>query len=158
MFKQSSLNLTLFFLLVACSSGGSTQSVEDVGDDTSGGNSGGVIIPEPVASFSISSNGGEAPIDVTFTSTSTGEVNSWLWNVDDDTDIESTYSSFSHRYENEGTYDVTLTVTGPGGQDVYTQTNAISIIEADTSTETGLLSKTMSYDCLLYTSPSPRDS
>ena len=63
MFKQSSLNLTLFFLLVACSSGGSTQSVEDVGDDTSGGNSGGVIIPEPVASFSISSNGGEAPID-----------------------------------------------------------------------------------------------
>ena len=90
MFKQSSLNLTLFFLLVACSSGGSTQSVEDVGDDTSGGNSGGVIIPEPVASFSISSNGGEAPIDVTFTSTSTGEVNSWLWNVDDDADIEST--------------------------------------------------------------------
>ena len=66
MFKQSSLNLTLFFLLVACSSGGSTQSVEDVGDDTSGGNSGGeVIIPEPVASFAISSNGGEAPIDVT---------------------------------------------------------------------------------------------
>lgn len=146
MFKQSSLNLTLFFLLVACSSGGSTQSVEDVGDDTSGGNSGEVIIPEPVASFSISSNGGEAPIDVTFTSTSTGEVNSWLWNVDDDADIESTYSSFSHRYENEGTYDVTLTVTGPGGQDVYTQTNAISIIEEDTSTETGLLSKTMSYD------------
>jgi len=39
MFKQSSLNLTLVFLLVACSSGGSTQSVEDVGDDTSGGNS-----------------------------------------------------------------------------------------------------------------------
>jgi poly(3-hydroxybutyrate) depolymerase len=146
MFKQSSLNLTLFFLLVACSSGGSTQSVEDVGDDTSGGNSGGVIIPEPVASFSVSSNGGEAPIDVIFTSTSTGEVNSWLWNVDDDADIESTYSSFSHRYENEGTYDVTLTVTGPGGQDVYTQTNAISIIEEDTSTETGLLSKTMSYD------------
>ena len=55
MFKQSSLNFTLVFLLVAsCSSGGSTQSFEDVGDDTSGGNSGGVIIPEPVASFSIS--------------------------------------------------------------------------------------------------------
>ena len=98
MFKQSSLNLTLFFLLVACSSGGSTQSVEDVGDDTSGGNSGGVIISEPVASFSISSNGGEAPIDVTFISTSTGEVNSWLWNVDDDADIESTEAACAHRY------------------------------------------------------------
>ena len=39
-------------------------------------------------SFTVSSYGGEAPADITFTSTSTGEVNSWLWNVDDDIDIE----------------------------------------------------------------------
>ena len=140
-----SLIILLLFTL-SCSDGGSTQSVEDVGDGTSGENSGGGIIPEPVASFSISSNGGEAPFDITFTSTSTGEVNSWLWNVDNDADIESTYYSFTHRYENEGIYDVSLTVSGPGGQDIYSQTNAISITEADTSTETGLLSKTMSYD------------
>ena len=143
--------LTKFIILlfiaitISCSGGSSTQSVEDVGDDTPGDNSGGGsggIIPEPVASFTISSNGGEAPIDITFTSTSTGEVNSWFWNVDDDSDIESLYHSFTHTYENEGTYDVTLTVVGPGGQDVYTESDAISITEADTSTETGLLSKT----------------
>ena len=147
--------LTKFIILlfiaitISCSGGSSTQSVEDVGDDTPGDNTGGDsggIIPEPVASFTISSNGGEAPIDITFTSTSTGEVNSWFWNIDDDSDIESLYSTFTHRYESEGTYDVTLTVVGPGGQDVYTESDAISITEADTSTETGLLSKTMSYD------------
>ena len=143
--------IILLFIAIAisCSGGSSTQSVEDVGDDTPGDNTGGDsggIIPEPVASFTISSNGGEAPIDITFTSSSTGEVNSWFWNVDDDSDIESLYSTFTHRYENEGTYDVTLTVVGPGGQDIYTESDAISITEADTSTETGLLSKTMSYD------------
>lgn len=146
MFKQSSLNLTLFFLLVACSSGGSTQSVEDVGDDTSGGNSGGVIIPEPVASFSISSNEGEAPYDITFTSTSTGDINSWLWNVDDDADYESNNQSFTHTYENAGTYDISLIVNGAGGQSTMVEEDAIMISEPDTSTETGLLSKTMSYD------------
>ena len=122
-FLKKFVILLLLVIIVSCSGGSSTQSVEDIGDDTqddnSGGDSGG-IIPEPVASFTISSNGGEAPIDITFTSTSTGEVNSWFWNIDDDSDIESLYSTFTHRYENEGTYDVTLTVVGPGGQDVYT--------------------------------------
>ena len=62
--------LSLSFLL-SCSGGGSTQSVEDVGDDTtnedgSGGNSGTGIIPEPVANFTVSQNEGEAPIDILF--------------------------------------------------------------------------------------------
>ena len=144
------LILSLSFLL-SCSDGGSTQSVEDVGDDTTneeggGGNSGGGIVPEPVASFEISSLEGEAPHDVTFVSTSTGEINSWLWNVDDDADYESNYYSFTHTYENPGTYDVTLIVTGPGGQSTYSESDVISITEPDTSTETGLFSETMMYD------------
>ena len=61
-------------IILSCSGGSSTQSVEDVGDDTPGDNSGGNgggIIPEPVASFTVSSYSGEAPFDITFTSTST---------------------------------------------------------------------------------------
>ena len=144
------LILSLSFLL-SCSDGGSTQSVENVGDDTTneeggGGNSGGGTVPEPVASFEISSLEGEAPHDVTFVSTSTGEINSWLWNVDDDADYESNYYSFTHTYENPGTYDVTLIVTGPGGQSTYSESDVISITEPDTSTETGLFSETMMYD------------
>ena len=135
--------------MLSCSDGSSTQSVEDVGDDTSGENSGGTgggVIPEPVASFTVSSYGGEAPFDITFTSTSTGEINSWLWNVDDDADYESSYYSFTHTYENSGTYDISLIVTGPGGQSTYTQNDAITITEPETNVETGLSSQSMMYD------------
>ena len=144
------LTILIFISIIfSCSGGSSTQYVEDVGDDTPGDNSGGNgggIIPEPVASFTVSSYSGEAPFDITFTSTSTGEITSWLWNVDDDSDIESTYHTFSHTYDNAGTYNVSLTVIGPGGQNVHTENDIISITEPDTSTETGLLSETMSYD------------
>ena len=143
--------IILFFIsiMLSCSGGSSTQSVEDIGDDTpgenSGGNGGGVI-PEPVASFAVSSYGGEAPVDITFTSTSTGEINSWLWNVDADVDYESNFYSFTHTYENSGTYDVSLVVTGPGGQNTYTQNDAITITEPETSVETGLFNQSMTYD------------
>ena len=144
------LTILIFISIIfSCSGGSSTQSVEDVGDDTPGDNSGGNgggIIPEPVASFTVSSYSGEAPFDITFTSTSTGEITSWLWNVDDDSDIESTYHTFTHTYDNAGTYNVSLTVIGPGGQNVHTENDIISITEPDTSTETGLFSETMSYD------------
>ena len=144
------LTILIFISIIfSCSGGSSTQSVEDFGDDTPGDNSGGNgggIIPEPVASFTVSSYSGEAPFDITFTSTSTGEITSWLWNVDNDSDIESTYYTFTHTYENPGTYDVSLTVIGPGGQNVHTENDIISITEPDTSTETGLLSEAMSYD------------
>ena len=144
------LTILIFISIIfSCSGGSSTQSVEDVGDDTPGDNSGGNgggIITEPVASFTVSSYSGEAPFDITFTSTSTGEITSWLWNVDDDSDIESTYHTFTHTYDNAGTYDISLTVIGPGGQNVHTENDIISITEPDTSTETGLFSETMSYD------------
>ena len=141
--------LIFISIMLSCSDGSSTQSVEDVGDDTSGENSGGTgggVIPEPVASFTVSSYGGEAPFDITFTSTSTGEINSWLWNVDDDADYESNYYSFTHTYENSGTYDISLIVTGPGGQSTYTQNDAITITEPETNVETGLSSQSMMYD------------
>ena len=141
--------LIFISIMLSCSDGSSTQSVEDVGDDTSGENSGGTgggVIPEPVASFTVSSYGGEAPFDITFTSTSTGEINSWLWNVDDDADYESNYYSFTHTYETSGTYDISLIVTGPGGQSTYTQNDAITITEPETNVETGLSSQSMMYD------------
>ena len=141
--------LIFISIMLSCSDGSSTQSVEDVGDDTSGENSGGTgggVIPEPVASFTVSSYGGEAPFDITFTSTSTGEINSWLWDVDDDADYESNYYSFTHTYETSGTYDISLIVTGPGGQSTYTQNDAITITEPETNVETGLSSQSMMYD------------
>ena len=105
-----------------------------------------IFAPFDLASFTVSSYGGEAPVDITFTSTSTGEINSWLWNVDDDADYESNYYSFTHTYENSGTYDISLIATGPGGQSTYTQNDAITITEPETTVETGLFNQSMTYD------------
>ena len=131
-------------LAISCSGGSATSSQNENTDD---GNSGGEEIPAaPIASFTFSSSEGEAPHAVTFTSTSTGDINSWLWNVDDDADYESNYYSFTHTYENSGTYDISLIVTGPGGQSNYTQNDAITITDPETNVETGLFSQTMMYD------------
>ena len=143
MSKIYTLTLALVLLLTACSSGSATSSQTENNND---GNNGGNEISAPIASFTFSSSEGEAPYDITFTSTSTGDINSWLWNVDDDADYESNNQSFTHTYENAGTYDISLIVNGAGGQSTMVEEDAIIISEPDTSTETGLLSKTMSYD------------
>ncbi len=144
MVQKKYFYLILICLFIVSCSGGSTTSSQT--EDNNNADSGGEEIPAPVANFTFSSSEGEAPHNVTFTSTSTGDINSWLWNVDNDADYESNYYSFTHTYENSGTYDVTLTVTGPGGQNVYTQSNAITITEPETNVETGLSSQSMMYD------------
>lgn len=137
--------LILFLFILSCSGGSTTSSQSD--NDNNGENSGGEELPAaPIANFTFSSAEGEAPHSITFTSTSTGDINSWLWNVDDDADYESNYYSFTHTYENSGTYDISLIVTGPGGQSTFTQNDAITITEPETNVETGLSSQSMMYD------------
>ena len=137
--------LILLLFIVSCSGGSTTSSQSD--NDNNDENGGGVELPVgPIANFTFSSAEGEAPHSITFTSTSTGDINSWLWNVDDDADYESNYYSFTHTYENSGTYDISLIVTGPGGQSTYTQNDAITITEPETNVETGLSSQSMMYD------------
>ena len=118
------ITILSIILILSCSGGSSTQSVEDVGDDVASengnGSSSGGITPEPIASFTVSSYDGEAPHDITFTSTSTGEIDSYLWNVDNDIEIESTYAFFTHTYENAGTYDVSWNGRGTNGKVVPT--------------------------------------
>ena len=137
--------LILLLFIISCSGGSTTSSQAD--NDNNDENSGGEELPAaPIANFTFSSSEGEAPHAITFTSTSTGDINSWLWNVDDDADYESNYYSFTHTYENSGTYDISLIVTGPGGQSTYTQNDAITITEPETDVETGLSSQSMMYD------------
>ena len=137
--------LILLLFIVSCSGGSTTSSQSD--NDNNDENGGGVELPAgPIANFTFSSAEGEAPHSITFTSTSTGDINSWLWNVDDDADYESNYYSFTHTYENSGTYDISLIVTGPGGQSTFTQNDAITITEPETNVETGLSSQSMMYD------------
>jgi PKD repeat protein len=67
----------------------------------------------PVAKIKASSNTGNVPLPVQFTSTSTGAISSYQWNFGDGS--TSAAQNPSHTYSTAGTHSVTLTVTGPGG-------------------------------------------
>jgi PKD repeat protein len=74
----------------------------------------------PVASFNATPTSGTAPLTVTFTDTSTGNVTSWAWNFGNG--ATSTMRNPSHTYTAAGTHTVRLAVTGPGGSNAATRT------------------------------------
>jgi PKD repeat protein len=78
----------------------------------------------PVANFNSAPNSGTAPLLVSFTDASTGDITSHLWDFGDGS--SSTAQNPSHSY-GQGTFSVSLTVTGPGGSDTLTKTNLIAV-------------------------------
>lgn len=71
-----------------------------------------------VASFSADDNGGS--LTVNFTDTSTNSPTQWLWDFGDTN--TSTMQNPSHTYAASGAYEVTLTVSGPCGNDTIMMT------------------------------------
>ncbi len=81
----------------------------------------------PVADFSVSTTGGEAPVTIAFTDASTGEITSYAWDFGDGG--TSTSQNPSHTYTAAGNYTVSLTVTGPGGSDTATCGSCITVTD-----------------------------
>ncbi|MCP3914509.1 MAG: PKD domain-containing protein, partial [bacterium] len=79
----------------------------------------------PLAQFVGSPTSGVAPLNVAFTNQSAGTITSRLWNFGDGTTSSATNPA--HLYTSPGTYTVSLTVSGPGGSDVRTRTNYITV-------------------------------
>jgi PKD repeat protein len=77
------------------------------------------------ADFSGSPVTGAAPLTVQFTDISVGSPSSWLWNFGDGT--TSTDIDPIHVYIEQGTYDVTLTITGVAGSSTTTKADYISV-------------------------------
>jgi parallel beta-helix repeat protein len=86
--------------------------------------------PAPSAEFSAIPTSGTAPLVVSFTDESTGSITSWQWDFDNDTVVDSTVQNPTHEYSSAGTYTVSLTVTGPGGNNTETKANYITVTEA----------------------------
>ncbi len=86
-----------------------------------------VTDPAPVADFSGTPTTGTAPLAVTFTDATTGNVSSWSWSFGDA--ATSTLQNPAHTYTGAGTYTVTLTSTGPGGSDPEAKANYITVNE-----------------------------
>jgi PKD repeat protein len=81
----------------------------------------------PVAAFDAVPKSGDAPLEVTFINQSLGYYTACLWDFGDgETD---TANAPVHTYTEAGTYSVTLTVTGPGGQSMDYQAALITVNE-----------------------------
>jgi len=77
----------------------------------------------PVAAFAPDPSSGEAPLTITFTNTSTGQVDSISWDSNGDgTPDNTTDLSPVSTYTAPGTYEASLTVTNAGGSDTATET------------------------------------
>ena len=79
----------------------------------------------PVADFTSDASSGRVPLTVSFTDTSTGDATSWSWDFGDG--ATSTEQNPTHTYVAAGTFTVTLTATGPGGSDIKTKENLITV-------------------------------
>lgn len=76
-------------------------------------------------SFTASNTIGEAPLNVRFTNTSTGDITSYHWDFGDGN--YSNEASPCHEYTRLGIYNVSLTVTGLAGTDVYSKNDLVKV-------------------------------
>jgi PKD repeat protein len=83
-------------------------------------------IPAPVADFEATPLTGTEPLEVTFTDLTTGDVSAWSWDFGDGT--QSTDQNPVHTYATYGVYTVSLTATGPGGDNTNTKTDYITVV------------------------------
>ncbi len=81
--------------------------------------------PGPAADFTFSPTTGEAPLDVSFTDASTGDPVSWAWDFGDG-GATSDQQNPSHRYDDDGTYVIRLTVTNAEGSNFVEKTITVS--------------------------------
>jgi len=82
-------------------------------------------VPPPAADFSHLPVEGDVPLTVDFTDLSSGVIDARSWDFGDG--AQSTEADPSHTYASVGTYDVTLTVSGPGGVDSRTVSGAVVV-------------------------------
>jgi PKD repeat protein len=73
-------------------------------------------VTPPVAEITATNLEGEVPLAVSLEANSAHEVWEWAWDFGDGS--SGTGRTLAHTYDTPGTYTVTLTVTGPGGQSV----------------------------------------
>ncbi len=79
----------------------------------------------PVANFSVTPNSGNAPLQISFTDTSTGSPTAWNWNFGDGN--TSSEQNPKHTYFAAGNYTVAFTVSNAAGTDTVTRAGYINV-------------------------------
>ena len=85
------------------------------------------IATPSIAEFEAQPTRGPSPLEVQFFDHSSGEINSWFWDFDNDGVVDSTEQYPIHTYEQQGSYTVTLTINGPGGSSTETKQDYITV-------------------------------
>ncbi len=93
----------------------------------------------PVASFTLAPATGPAPLDVSFTDTTTNNPTSWSWDFENDGMTDSNAQNPMHTYDQPGVYDVRLSVVSPAGNDETLQTAAVCVHTPEPTKVTGLI-------------------
>jgi len=84
-----------------------------------------IVTPPPAADFTASPDEGLAPLAVTFTDLSTGDITNWHWDFGDGQ--FSSEPEPGHTYTSAGDYTVSLAIMGPGGSDVKAKVDFIKV-------------------------------
>ena len=85
-----------------------------------------VTEPPPVADFSAAPRSGDRPLEVQFANQSSGD-DTWSWNFGDGG--SSILENPAYTYNDTGYFNVSLTVTGPGGSDTELKLDYIHVTE-----------------------------
>ena len=81
----------------------------------------------PAAAFDATPAVGTSPLSVAFEDLSSGTLTSWQWDFGDGTGTSERHPV--HVYALAGTFEVTLTVSGPGGVDALTLPGAVTVAD-----------------------------
>lgn len=84
------------------------------------------VIPAPVAAFQVTPATGIAPLNVTITNQSSGQITNYSWNFGDGIGTSTVAAPGGYTYNTPNTYTITLTVTGPGGTRTATRTVTVT--------------------------------
>jgi len=87
-----------------------------------------VTNPPPVAGFSGSPTNGVAPLAVTFTDNSSGNITNWFWDFGDSSTTNFSVATNPVHTYCAGTYTVTLVVNGLGGVSTNVQANVVTVV------------------------------
>ena len=98
----------------------SDEIIEEVETDNSDWSKISPITGPPVPQFELVISAKEFKIDVTDKSTQPSLIESWTYNLGDGSD-EILTANFTHTYSQDGTYEVTQTISGPCGDSTYSQ-------------------------------------
>ena len=79
----------------------------------------------PTASFTATPLEGDAPLEVQFLDTSSGNPTAWIWDFGDGTSSSAQHPT--HTYVTEGTYSVSLTVSTAAGSDTLFVSELINV-------------------------------